>query len=122
MGQGSFLKNRQRLETHRARERVRCVRVPMKELLQLFTVPQKRLVDLLRRERGCQRQIPARDSFREAHEVGLDPLLLTGEQRPCPTESRGDFIHDHMDVSLTAELDGTSEEPTRMHQHPCSSL
>src|SRR5262249_25604877 len=111
--EGRFAQQRKRLESNRARERVRGVRVAVKELLELVLLAEKGRVDLLGREGGGEREVAARDPLGEAEEVGGDGFLLAGEQGAGAAEASGDLIHDDVHAVASAELGRLREEAAR---------
>ena len=66
---------------------------------------------------GGQRHDPAAERLAEDVHVGDDALVLAGERRAGPAETRLDLVRHQEDAALGAELAGRTEVPLGRHDH-----
>ena len=66
---------------------------------------------------GGQRHDPATERLAEDVHVGDDALVLAGERRAGPAETRLDLVRHQEDAALGAELAGRTEVPLGRHDH-----
>ena len=84
--------NIQLMERNGSSECIARKRVPVIERHLAEVGAEESLVDASRSDGRSQSEVPAREAFPDAHDVGTDSALFGREQRASSSESSGDFI------------------------------
>ena len=112
----------QRLTGDRAGEGVARERVAVEEGAPFGERPEEGLVDLLRGERGGQRQVAGGEALREAEEIRDDAFALGGRERAGAAESGEDLVEDQMHAVAAAEFRDGPQEAGRLLDHAGGAL
>ena len=105
-----------------AGERIAREGVAVEESPLLRELAQEGGVDLLRRQRGRERQVAGGEPLREAEEIRDDALELGDGERTDPTEAREDFIEDEVDAMLPAQVGDGPHKASGLLDHPGGPL
>ena len=97
-----FPKHLQTGQRRRAPKLAGGVAVAIKKSPPLARVAEEAIEYALSGQRGCQREIAARDSLRKTEEVRNHVFVFTGEHFSGATETGHDFIENQIDIALPA--------------------
>jgi hypothetical protein len=106
----------------RTAERVAREGVAVEEGPLFRELADERGVDLLRRQRGRERQVAGGEPFREAEEIRDDAVNLGDGERTDPPEASEDLIEDEVHAMGAAEVGDGFHEARGLLDHPRGTL